>query len=25
MHCPFCSGNIDDPDYIDEIEWDEDE
>jgi len=24
-HCPFCSGDIDDPDYIDEIEWDEDE
>jgi len=24
MHCPFCGGDIDDPDYIDEIEWDED-
>jgi len=25
MHCPFCDGDINDPDYIDEIEWDEDE
>ena len=24
MHCPFCDGDIDDPDYIDEIEWEED-
>jgi DNA-directed RNA polymerase subunit RPC12/RpoP len=24
MHCPFCGGDIDDPNYIDEIEWDED-
>ena len=21
--CPFCRGDIDDPDFVDEIEWDE--
>jgi len=23
MHCPFCDSELDDPDYIDEIEWDD--
>ena len=22
-YCPFCRGDIDDPDFVDEIEWDE--
>jgi len=25
MYCPFCGSDIDDPDYIDEIEWEEDD
>lgn len=25
LYCPFCGSDIDDPDYMDEIEWDEDE
>ena len=24
-YCPFCSESIKDPDFVDEIEWDEDE
>jgi hypothetical protein len=23
MHCPFCGSELDDPDYVDEIEWDD--
>ncbi len=25
MYCPFCANELDDPDYEDEIEWNEDE
>ena len=25
MYCPFCSAGIDDPNYIDEIEWNEED
>ena len=21
MYCPFCGSNVDDPDYVDDIEW----
>jgi len=23
--CPFCGESVNDPDFVDEIEWDEDE
>ena len=24
MYCPFCRGDIDDPELLDEIEWEDD-
>jgi len=24
-HCPFCSESVKDPDFVDEVEWNEDE
>ena len=25
MYCPFCGESIDDPDYVDEIEWEDED
>ncbi len=25
MYCPFCGNHIDDPDYIDEVEWEDED
>jgi len=25
LYCPFCGGAVDDPEFVDEVEWDEDD